>query len=387
MKDNELKVTANLFSRIDTKALKGIAIILMLFHHLVGFPDRWPLEFTGFKTLWPGFINGGYLHDIALNAKLCVPIFFFLGGYGLYKRWINGKFRVSSTIMNLYKEYWKVFIIFIPIAFIFFNKNTSSINILCTKYNIISIKDFITTIIANFIGYSSSLNGEWWFFGSYVCVIPLGYLFCKFNKNKNDFWHEFIIVLAIDILIRNIFPNISEFEPFSSLKYNIYYNNLLTNSPFSSTFFAGIVFAKYNTIITLKKTLKSITFYPILALGIIIIIYWSRMYIIGNNLDIIYTSLLIPTISILLDWLKPLKKIFVFLGKHSTNMWLIHSFYCYYFYEFTKIIYSTQNVWINLIILLIISLATSVLLELLYAILMNLSKKVKYILPNKKNIE
>lgn len=47
------------FERDDTKAVKGIAVLLMLFHHLAGFPDRFPVGFDGFSSILPVPLRGG----------------------------------------------------------------------------------------------------------------------------------------------------------------------------------------------------------------------------------------------------------------------------------------------------------------------------------------
>ena len=61
-----------LFDRTDTKALKGIAVLLMLFHHIAGFPERMPVGFEGFQFL----LGNQVLRELALNARFCVSIFF-----------------------------------------------------------------------------------------------------------------------------------------------------------------------------------------------------------------------------------------------------------------------------------------------------------------------
>ena len=83
-----------MFTRDDTKAVKGVAVLLMLLHHLAAFPERYPVDFAGFTSLIPGFVENGYLNDLAMDALVCVPLFFFLGGYGLYKRMQAGTFRL-----------------------------------------------------------------------------------------------------------------------------------------------------------------------------------------------------------------------------------------------------------------------------------------------------
>ena len=49
-------------------------------------------------------------------------------------------------------------------------------------------------------------------------------------------------------------------------------------------------------------------------------------------------------------------------------MWLTHSFFCYYFYTFVKIVYSSRNAIVSFIILLGLSLGTSILLDLFWNI-------------------
>ena len=53
-------------SKQDTSALKGIAIIAMLCHHLYGFKS-----YTGFLSF------------IGIVGKVCVALFVFCSGYGL----------------------------------------------------------------------------------------------------------------------------------------------------------------------------------------------------------------------------------------------------------------------------------------------------------------
>ena len=39
------------FDRSDTKAVKGVAVVLMLWHHLAGFSKRFPVGFAGFRAI------------------------------------------------------------------------------------------------------------------------------------------------------------------------------------------------------------------------------------------------------------------------------------------------------------------------------------------------
>jgi len=67
-----------------------------------------------------------------------------------------------------------------------------------------------------------------------------------------------------------------------------------------------------------------------------------------------------------LEWIKaftPLQKFFALLGRHSTNMWLTHSFYCYYFGGAVKLILISRNAYIALAMLIVLSLVTAIALD------------------------
>ena len=116
-----------MLTRENTKQLKGFAVLLMLAHHLFAFSDRIPYGFDFSRNI---FLSNTLTSFIGVFGKICVPIFMFLGGYGLYascvykednENKIKNKFIIK--IVNLYKCYWKVFIIFVPLCILFFQNN------------------------------------------------------------------------------------------------------------------------------------------------------------------------------------------------------------------------------------------------------------------------
>lgn len=352
------------FDRTDTKAVKGIAVILMLFHHLAAYPDRAPVGFAGFGA---EFAEGGTFQALAMAANLCVSIFFFLGGYGLFLRWKGSQFSIKQSVLDLYKAYWKVFIVFVPIAVLFFARSGDGINALCTRYTFARSRDLITAVLSDFTGWTCNLNPEWWFFRSYVCAIPLGCLFCMATGKHRNFWVDLFLVFGLDILIRSVFPGIAGTEAFSALDHNLYFSAFLNISSGTSAFFAGIVFAKYDGLCAIKKMLLELPCSTAVSCLGLAGLFWCRAFAISGKADIIYCALMIPMLSVIFDRIRMLKKGFAFLGRHSTNMWLIHSFYCYYFLEATQLVYGTGNALLSLVILIVLSLASSILLNGFYA--------------------
>lgn len=95
-------------SKADTASVKGIAILLMLWHHLF-------LNAPGYGML---------THSFAIISKVCVALFLFVSGYGLTKQFSGLERRtVESTVMflsrrfvNFYMQYWFCFILVVLIG-------------------------------------------------------------------------------------------------------------------------------------------------------------------------------------------------------------------------------------------------------------------------------
>ena len=108
------------------------------------------------------------------------------------------------------------------------------------------------------------------------------------------------------------------------------------------------------------------------------LVLFCRAYVVTDmaNADVVLVPALAVFLSAFFDSLKGLKLVFAFLGRHSTNIWLIHTFFCYYFLGPAKLVYCTRCVWIDLAILLALSLGASALLELFYNYLGKLLRRL-----------
>ncbi|MDE5823294.1 MAG: hypothetical protein K2H91_01205, partial [Lachnospiraceae bacterium] len=158
------------FTREDTKIIKGVAVVLMLLHHLWGFPDRLPnnMQLRCFEVI---FYNTDFMYALGAFGKICVSLFMFLGGYGLWKKTRNS-YSLASDIIRLYGALWKVAVVFIPIGLLFFSNqpNYADNTAFCHVFDNASLKN----IVFNFLGLSSSYNREWWFFETYLGALVVG---------------------------------------------------------------------------------------------------------------------------------------------------------------------------------------------------------------------
>ena len=363
----------NMFTKENTKQIKGIAILLMMAHHLFAFPDRMPYD-TSIQTAF--YLSGMELTKLIGGfGKICVSIYMFMGGYGLYKRYtscIEKKVecnRLGSDIMKLYKAYWKVLLVMVPIAFLFFgNQGQYCVDeLICSRYDNWAKEDFIK----NFFGLSRTFNSEWWFFWSYLIALFEGYIFIEIFKNKKNLYLEMAAIIFWSILRIGVFPVLLLEEGYSVLWNNAWYNEICLGSEFIILFFVGIIFAKYsifegwkNYFSNCKKVEKLILSMAGIGLSI-----YVRQFFLKMEYDIVVAPIFIFVCYVFVEESKIFKKVLGFLGQNSTNMWLVHTFFCFYFGATAKFIYGFNNALISYLILLVMSLFTSIGIDALWKII------------------
>ncbi|MDO4647070.1 MAG: hypothetical protein Q4B26_00370 [Eubacteriales bacterium] len=338
----------NSFTVDNTRELKGIAIILMLIHHLWYFPNRiagGPLasHFTIFGISSVQYFGG--------FGKICVSFFFFLGGYGLYINHINQRFDLIRTLKKLYFSYWKVLFIVTPIAYLFFNRQPiyCSDERIWNRFAVFSWEQFL----GNLSGYNITLNSEWWFFTSYVTAVITFPLIAKIIDCCCLELKLFLVILG-SILVFNIAPALGKSEVLGTLNNNsfLYKTFFCQSAPDISCFWLGAVFASEDALVKLYNRLKQHqllgTVQDLILLAMLI---YLRQSFVPAELDLLYVPLLIIACWDLLEKCTHLRMLFRELGRHSTNMWLIHSFLCYYFYLPAKVVTMTGNALFSLLTL------------------------------------
>ena len=192
---------------------------------------------------------------------------------------------------------------------------------------------------------------------------------------------ELSLVLLITFFMYRIIPMFIDLPVFSKISNDVIYTKFIKQEGVSALF-TGIIFAKYNTMDRVKERTESIK----KPIRILLMFFITVSYIFLRAFDgMDFFDFLLPPFYIVLclsviSISKVCFSIFQFLGKHSKNMWLVHSFYCYRFSPFVKIVYGTGNALIALAILIGLSLITSIVLDYFY---LGVSK-LKYL--GRKNI-
>lgn len=327
-----------IFSMKDTLVAKGIAIILLLIHHLFYSLDY---KFCNFILYKSDFV------DLATISKVCVAIFLILSGYGLSMSWIKNNYTCKEFYRHFYLKLYKGFLpisllSLIPVIFHYKNISFTSIWVNssggivfgCVK-NILGIQ-----YLWNEYGY----NPTWWFMSLIVILYTIFPFLYKYTYKYS------LIILTTSYFLFFIHTPIH--------CVNIIFMWLFP-------FVIGIVFAQKNLFYKLKKfnNLKT----RIQILTIVIILALLRVYLVGYrepgtvlSLDAFFALSIIIAQFFIINSKSLIYKFLSFLGQHSMNIFLSHTFVLLYFNDFSYILKYPPLIFIQL---LVICLLFSIILE------------------------
>lgn len=123
------------FDKEMSVMLGGVAILLMMFHHLFAFPDRIP---DPVAIDWGGSIGRISASYLASFGKICVYIFAFISGYAL---WIKqDSFRTyrqcGRRLLKFLCIYWSVVVLFLLTGFLNNDTLPSPTNLLLNLFGL-----------------------------------------------------------------------------------------------------------------------------------------------------------------------------------------------------------------------------------------------------------
>lgn len=95
------------FTIRDTNIVKGFAILFMYVHHFYLSPDR----YNKFEVLFP-FLGESRVNGIAVFLKICVALFMFLSGYGMYESMNKQNKSWKNVVKYSFIRYFKLVLSF-----------------------------------------------------------------------------------------------------------------------------------------------------------------------------------------------------------------------------------------------------------------------------------
>lgn len=323
------------FTLSDTNFIKGIAILMLLFHHLFSGvlipPIIWSetSKFTIFATL----------------SKVCVSLFLFLSGYGMTASYEKSEKTdvsfVFGHLFKLLKTFWFIYIIFTPLGFYL---DSSPLLIYGDGFS--GFKNFIF----DFLGMSAlfetpTMNQSWWYLEAtivFYILYPILYRICKKHP------------LTVTIL-----------SALPMLLY-VYYSNYSWNNCreifWFLPFVCGIIFHQKNTLTNFFECYQKNKISKLLSVTALTAVFLILRYNFGIILDtplsisiIIFSMVTIAKLKFIYT---PLKK----LGEHSANIYMFHSF-IYYNFSWAFWLYEIDNKIIRFFSLLVVCIIISIFIE------------------------
>ncbi len=326
------------FTKHDTGIIKGLAVLMLVCHHL------------GMGILQPplDWANDSLLVIIATLCKVCVAIFVVLSGYGInesYKRY-NGSDSsfVATHLIKLMKQYWFIFIIFVPLGFLC-GENPFDVY----GRNLIGFAYFILDFLGlKALFNTSTMNQTWWYMETVIV------LYAAFPILRKLCRHIPVFVLAaafVPLVIYSYFCDGS-------------YDNC-REIFWIFPFLVGIILSQNDVLNRFSAVLsRKYTSVCLLCILTFIIMTAVRSYF-GVIADTFYAISIIAFAKATVCRIKYVNSFFGYMGYHSANIFMMHSFlYCYYV-PIKQLLFVVNNGIFNYIVLIIECVAVSDYLEIL----------------------
>lgn len=347
------------FTKEHTMQMKGIAIIILLFHHCFLNAQRWatvPYEKLATTKGWGYYpisfapFSSHTIQYLASFSKICVAMFVFMTGYGM---WVSYESQKKKTTMS---NYIKKRMVTLMTGFLIIFVVTEILAIPTGRFIEVYGHDFrsVVYMIIDALGLAKLLGTPlfcltWWYMSLAIVLIMI-FPFVHSIMEK----YQWVVVVASIIV-----PRACGFGQSTDLfRYLLAYT-------------LGMYFAQHDLLVRIKEKFMEqnvagkLLSLIVLLIGLAVIIKCRQNAWIGwKYLDFWdgFAAMYVIVISYIYilngKWIV---KGLGFLGKHSMNIFLIHSFYRdVFFHEFT---YSFYYAWLDYIVLMAISLVTSIVLE------------------------
>lgn len=328
------------------KMTKGIAILFMLLLHLFCTKTYeglyTPLIFIGDIPL---------VYYLVLFGDCCVAIYCFCSGYGLLISYKNNKEGYIKNnlirVFKLYINFWIILFIFVVILGPIMGQGESYPG------------DFIKFILT-FTALDPAYNGAWWFFTTYIILVLLSPIINNIVVKYNT-----ILVISISFIFYAIayVQRIKGVIVLDNDILNWFIRQIALFGTSQLPFIIGSVFANKKVYSKLYNIYNKVRYKNIL--GILIIMLMIVAHGIVQTLFIaVFTGIVFICIFNLMNKPKWINRLFNYLGDHSTNIWLIHMFF--YMIYFKDLIYGAKYSFLIFPWLVILCLASSYIVNLIY---------------------
>lgn len=329
----------------DTQMAKGMAVLGMVMLHL--FCRVEDLPYT--PLIWFGEIP--LIYYLGLFGDLCVPVFCFCSGYAHYlmadaKKEAYPR-RIPGKILRFLSNYWIVVVLFALLALLF---GTSD-----------RVPGSWLDFAGNMLVVRMSYNGAWWFVTTYLILLVLSPVLASLTGRRNG------LVLLAGSFVLYFIAYIFRFKyalalPNPVLEWLWNQAILLGTSQFS--YLVGMVCRKYGVIGTLREYLDT---RAVLRRGIVFLLPAAAFVghcVVRSTFVGPFTAMAALVGLFLARLPRWAEQTFQTLGRHSTNIWLVHMFF--YSEPFRDLVFCAEYPILILGLMLLLCFPASMVIDLLY---------------------
>lgn len=308
-------------TRQQSYVIQGTAILLMLWHHFFSdfqsYGDR--LFFWNREAVWRA----------AWFGKICVALFAFVSGYGMFhvlRR--NGEERffprllqdyraVLRQLFSLYLKYWLVFFLLPGME-------------LLSGVRTFEVSEFLS----NLLGFSSTYQTTWWYMGQYVkmlLLLPLLELFFfafpqREEKRKKVCFYG--ILSAVGVLLAAV--GLTLYRPLWDFLLNAARNLRIS---YFLPFCIGFLIARFRLYPLMALKLERIGKKGNIGAAVALLIVTVAVRVLLADAaayaetDFLLVPVFVYALLTLLQFVPPLEKMLAWFGRQSAYMWLLHGFF------------------------------------------------------------
>lgn len=329
----------------DTQMAKGIAVLGMVMLHLFCRMD--PLPYV--PLIWTG--DYPLIYYFGLFGDICVPVFCFCSGYAHYlmadaqKR--SYPKRIPGKALRFVCNYWVVVVVFSILGLLFDRSG--------------NIPGDWTTFFGNLFIVDMNYNGAWWFVATYLILLVLSPLLAELTRRTG--W---ILLLGVSFIVyfASYMFRFNILIHFDSSLLRWLWDQAIRFGISQFPYFVGMVCRKYSCVSWLRSFCKN---RPILKYLIIFGLPTAAFLGHGVVMSLAvapFTAGAVLAALFLVELPGWAREFFLLLGKHSTNIWLVHMFF--YHRLFVHLAFAAKYPLLILAFMLALSFGSSVVIEFLY---------------------
>ena len=297
----------------DTQKAKGVAIIGMVMLHLFCRLGDLPYR----PWIWIG--ETPLIYYLGLFGDCCVPIYCFCSGYAHYllKEKLQTDYlkTTAQKLLRFLRQYWLVVILF------------SAVGLFTGKGSV--IPGSLSKFLGNLMLYHLSYNGAWWFVITYIFLSMLSPVLFRITQKL----HPILLLLLsgsiyfVSYLYRFQFP-----ITLSNAVLNWMWQQLILLGTSQFMYMVGMVTRKEQLVTKLRVICQGKAIYSGCLLSILLTAFVGHC-VVQSLIVAPLTAMAVLICLFGMNMPDCVDRILLLMGKHSTNIWLVHMFFYFTLFE------------------------------------------------------